>query len=75
MSTILREAVLGRQDKYIITEANDFKRFDEFFTYSNAVIIKKGTTVDVSIACLNYCTIYYNVNDTSIASPDWSGDS
>ena len=39
------------------------------------MIIKKGTTVDVSIACLNYCTIYYNVTDTSIASPDWSGDS
>ncbi len=65
----------GIKDFAKITEANDFKRFDEFFTYSNAVIIKKGTTVDVSIACLNNCTIYYNVTDTSIASPDWSGDS
>lgn len=47
------------------------RQYQDLYSYSNAVIIKKGTTETVDIVWANNGTISWWCDDTSVASPDW----
>lgn len=47
------------------------RQYKDLYSYSNAVIIKKGTTETVDIVWANNGTVSWWCDDTSVASPDW----
>lgn len=48
------------------------RQYKDLFSYSNAVVIKKGTTETVDIVWANNGTIYSSCDDRSVATPLWA---
>lgn len=53
------------------SSANTFKQNKDLYTYSNAVILKKGKTASISIVWANSGTIYWECSNQSVANPNW----
>lgn len=69
------EAVYSGINRFLSNNRSDaFKKYQDIYTRTNVVVIKKGSTVDISVVWVNSGYVYCNCDDASIISLKWNGN-
>ena len=67
------ETIYSGMKSFLSNNRSDaFKKYQDIYTRTNAIVIKKGSTVDISVVWANSGYIYCNCDDASIISLKWS---